>query len=123
MHNYNELGIDLDYVPDYKLLMYYFNLKNAFPDKQIDVYRTKNGYHLIVTGVPTDLELRRIFGDDMWRIEFEEERSRVFRRTKDVLYHRKVVVRDGKIIRDTTREKVDILSLRFKNSRVRNKIT
>ncbi len=123
MHNYNELGIDLDYVPDYKLLMYYFNLKNVFPDKQIDVYRTKNGYHLIVTGVPTSLELRRIFGDDMWRIEFEEERSRVFGRTKDVLYHRKVVINDGKVVRDTTREKVDILSLRFKNSRVRNKIT
>lgn len=119
MHNYRMLGIDLDNVPDYKLLMYYFNLKYSFPDKNIAVFRTSKGYHIIVEGVNTDLKLREIFGDDLWRIKFEEARSKALNREPiDVLFHKKVVYRNGKKVKEFERYPVDLLSLRFKNSRM-----
>jgi len=38
------LGIDLDNISIYKLYEYYFNLRHAFPDKRIVVYRKRLSY-------------------------------------------------------------------------------
>ena len=56
-----DLGIDLDNPSEYGLLMRYFNLKAAFGD--VSIIKTKHGYHFIVHGVKSDMDLRYIFGD------------------------------------------------------------
>ena len=91
--------------------MRYFNLKNAFPDDDIIVYETNHGYHLILPGVKTDLELRMLYGDDVMRIEFEENRSTAHNREpQDILFHTKRVIRNGKTVFSYTREVIDIFS-------------
>ena len=91
--------------------MRYFNLKNAFPDDDIIVYETNHGYHLILPGVKTDLELRMLYGDDVMRIEFEENRSTAHNREpQDILFHTKRVIRNGKVVSTFTREVIDIFA-------------
>jgi len=108
------LGIDLDKKCRWELLLRYFNLKDAFPDEDITVYETRHGYHLVLQGIKTDLELRRIFGDDAMRIEFEEIRSEAHNREpQDILFHVKRVIRDGKVVSTFTREVIDVFSEPF----------
>ena len=108
------LGIDLDKKCQWELLVRYFNLKDAFPKEEIVVYETRRGYHLVLPGVKTDLELRQIFGDDVMRIEFEENRSSAHNREpKDILFHRKRVLKNGKTIFSYIREEVNVFSEPF----------
>lgn len=110
----HRLGIDLDKKCQWELLLRYFNLKDAFPKEDIVVYETRRGYHLVLPGIKTDLELRQIFGDDVMRIEFEEARSRAHNREpQDILFHVKRVMRDGKTVFTYTREVIDIFSEPF----------
>ena len=115
----HRLGIDLDNIPIYKLYEYYFNLKHAFPDKKIIVYRTRKGYHIILPDVKTDLKAREIFGDDLWRIKFEEARCEAFKKEpEDILFYNKRIIRNGRVISDFTREECDILKEPFCNTHV-----
>ncbi len=108
------LGIDLDRKCRWQLLMRYFNLKHAFPNEYIVVYETRHGYHLVLPNVKTDLELRRIFGDDVMRIEFEEARSQAHNREpQDVLFHTKRIMKGDKVVSTYTREKIDVFSEPF----------
>lgn len=108
------LGIDLDKKCRWGLLLVYFNLRNAFPDEEVIGYETKHGYHLVLPGVKTDLELRRIFGDDMMRVEFEEKRSEAHNREpQDILFHTKRVIRNGKVVSTFTREVINIFAEPF----------
>lgn len=108
------LGIDLDEKCRWSLLVRYFNLKNAFPNEDIVVYETRHGYHLVLPNVKTDLELRRIYGDDAMRIEFEEIRSKAHNREpQDILFHVKRVIRDGKTVSTFTREVIDVFAEPF----------
>lgn len=108
------LGVDLDKKCRWELLTRYFNLKNAFPDEDIVVYETRHGYHLVIPNIKTDLELRRIYGDDMMRVEFEEKRSTAHNREpQDILFHTKRVIRNGKVVSSYTRERIDIMSEPF----------
>lgn len=94
--------------------MRYFNLKDAFPTEDIVVYETRRGYHLVLPGVKTDLELRMIYGDDVMRIEFEEKRSKLHNREpQDILFNQKRVIRDGRTISSYTKEEVNIFSKPF----------
>ena len=107
-------GIDLDKKCQWELLMRYFNLKDAFPTEDIVVYETRRGYHLVLPGVKTDLELRMIYGDDVMRIEFEEKRSKLHNREpQDILFNQKRVIRDGRTISSYTKEEVNIFSKPF----------
>lgn len=111
------LGIDIDSKCRWNLLLRYFNLKNAFPDEDITVWETKHGYHLVLYDIKTDLELRRIFGDDPMRIEFEEERSTAHNREpQDILFHTKRVMRNGSVVSIHTREMINIMSEPFCSS-------
>lgn len=97
--------------------MRYFNLRDAFPDEDIIVWETRHGYHLVLPNVKTDLDLRRVFGDDPMRIEFEEKRSEAHHREpQDILFHVKRVIRNGKVVSTHTREKIDIMSEPFYSS-------
>lgn len=108
------LGVDLDKKCRWELLLCYFNLRDAFPDEDIAVYETKHGYHLVLPNVETDLEVRRIFGDDAMRIEFEDVRSKAHNREpQDILFHTKRVIRNGKNISIYTREKIDVMAEPF----------
>jgi len=108
------LGVDLDKKCRWELLLCYFNLKNAFPDEEIITYETKHGYHIVLPNIKTDLELRRIYGDDAMRIEFEEKRSLSHnRKTQDILFHTKRVIRTGKTVSMYIRERIDIFSEPF----------
>lgn len=110
----NCLGIDIDSKCRWSLLLRYFNLKNAFPDEDIVVWETRHGYHLVLYRIKTDLELRRIFGDDPMRIEFEEKRSECHQREpQDILFHCKRVIRSGKVVSTYIREKIDVMSEPF----------
>ncbi len=94
--------------------MRYFNLRNAFPDEEIVVYETRHGYHIVLPNIKTDLELRRIFGDDAMRIEFEEKRSQCHNREpQDILFHVKRVIYNDKTISTYIREKIDIFAEPF----------
>ena len=108
------LGIDLDKKCRWELLLRYFNLKNAFPNEDIVVYETRHGYHLVLPGLQTDLELRRIFGDDPMRIEFEEKRSEAHNREpQDILFHVKRIIHKDKTVSSFTREVINIFSEPF----------
>lgn len=107
-------GIDIDRKCRWELLMRYFNLRNAFPNENIVVYETRKGYHLVLPNIKTDLELRIIFGDDMMRVEFEDNRSRGHKRKpQDILFHTKRVMHKGKTIFSHTREIIDVMSEPF----------
>jgi hypothetical protein len=94
--------------------MRYFNLKCAFPNEDIVICETRHGYHIILPNVKTDLELRRIFGDDMMRIEFEEKRHEAHNREpQDILFHTKRILYRGKTISSYTRENIDIFAEPF----------
>jgi len=108
------LGIDLDKKCQWRLLMRYFNLKDAFPKEDIVVYETRHGYHLVLPDVKSDLELRMIYGDDVMRIEFEENRSKLHNREpQDILFNHKRVIKNGETISSYTKEQVDIMSEPF----------
>lgn len=110
------LGIDLDNISIHKLYEYYFNLRNAFPDKEIIVYRTRKGWHFVLPDVRTSLKAREIFGDDLWRIKFEEARCDAFNKEpEDILFTRKRIAYKGHIIHDFSRMLSDILHEPFGN--------
>lgn len=91
-------GIDIDSRCRWNLLRRYFNLRNAFPNETIVVYETRKGYHIILPDVWTDLELRRVFGDDPARIDYEDERSTAHNRSsQDILFHTKRIVKKDKV--------------------------
>ena len=56
-----DLGIDIDNPSEYELLTRYFNLKSVFGN--VKIIKTKHGYHFIVPGVKSDMDLRYEFGD------------------------------------------------------------
>lgn len=62
-----------------KMLIACINLKYAFPNRDVIVHLTRRGYHIIVYGDDGDLEnereLRRIFGDDPFRIEIDKSKQ------------------------------------------------
>ena len=89
------------------------------PDSEIVVFKTGHGYHIVVKGVKTDLRLREIFGDDLWRIKFEEARCEAFKKEpEDILFYNKRIIRNGRVISDFTREECDILKEPFCNIHV-----
>jgi len=94
-----KLSIDLDRVPYWKVLMIYFNMKYFY--KNVDVYRTENGWHL-VADTPTSPEARMAFCDDKKRLFLSEVRATVSGEFDDVTFDWKW---DGKKWR--AREKVD----------------
>lgn len=107
-------GIDIDKKCRWELLTRYFNLKNAFPNEDVVVYETRKGYHLVLPNIKTSLELRRIFGDDMMRVEFEDNRSQGHKREpQDILFHTKRIIRKGKVISMYIRERIDVMSEPF----------
>ena len=107
-------GIDIDSKSRWSLLRCYFNLRSAFPTEDVVVYETRHGYHLILPNVKTDLELRRVYGDDMMRIEFEENRSDGHgREPQDILFYRKRILHDGKTVSSYTREKISVMAEPF----------
>jgi hypothetical protein len=115
-------GIDLDSKCRWDLLRRYFNLRNAFPNETIVVYETKKGYHIVLPYVKTDLELRRIFGDDPARIDYEEERSTKHSRIpQDILFHTKRIIKRDKVlglkvISGHIRDIINIMSEQFWSS-------
>lgn len=64
-----------------KMLMAYINLKYVYPRRDVFVHLTRRGYHLIVYGNDGDLErereLRRVFGDDPFRVDIDKHKQEI----------------------------------------------
>lgn len=84
-----KLGIDIDGLSELRTLIIYFNLKSVFGD--VSIKRTAHGYHFVVD-YPSDLDLRFIFGDDIYRIEHS-----IMRGGDDVLFDYKGKLVNGRI--------------------------
>ena len=76
-----------------KMLISYLNLKYAFPNRDAIVHLTRRGYHVIVYGDDGDLEnereLRRIFGDDPFRIDIDKHKQEIGSYNFNVLWTEK----------------------------------
>ena len=90
-----KISIDLDEKDELSLLKVYYNLKYLFPNEEIIVRETKRGYHIKVekeVDVQTNLQIRRILGDDTYRLQLSEKRI-TLPPTVDVLFYLKKAVR------------------------------
>jgi len=83
------LTIDLDEPSQFQLLKTYFNLKRLGLEMEIETSARK-GWHFIIYGIPLSqeqvLELRRLHGDDLNRILFDEK---PYPKPKQILWTKK----------------------------------
>jgi len=70
-------GVDLDNCTRVELLRVFFNARYYFPDAEVDVKKTRKGYHLRIYKshrLEQNLDVRRALLDDPTRIKFDEMR-------------------------------------------------
>ena len=79
------LGVDLDRPSMLRLLISYFNARQI---GEVEVYKTRKGYHIYV-GVPSNIEVRRYLGDDSDRLRVTEIRKRIHGVELDVMFRMK----------------------------------
>ncbi len=76
-----------------RMLISYLNLKYAFPKCHPIVHLTRRGYHVIVYGnhgsLEDERELRRVFGDDPFRIDIDKHKQEIGSYNFNVLWTKK----------------------------------
>jgi len=66
------IGVDLDSNNRFQMLKTYFNAKQF---GQVDVYKTRHGFHVRIhrqVGLAENLQIRRLLGDDAERLGWDE---------------------------------------------------
>ena len=94
-----------------KMLVTYANLKFAFPKRDVITHYTKRGYHLICYGDDGDLEqerqLRRVFGDDPFRIDIDKHKQEIGSYNFNVLW----TIKKGFRVKEINPLSLDVIRL------------
>lgn len=77
-----------------RMLIAYFSIRHIFPKRDVAVHLTRRGYHLIcyvgeVMSLEQERELRRVFGDDPFRIDIDKHKQEIGSYNFNVLWTEK----------------------------------